>query len=478
MNPPSVPPAPIAVDPAYHVRDNQFWYTNCAFAGLLSGATTITLHIAGLGVRVLTRAAQGNNPIPTTSFRLPSAADREWWEGHRGQLVRVELLAVGATVSTPVPSLPPVVPTLPPAPVPAPTTPSQAAPGTQRSSYGAGAAVAGSVLCIGLDVAWFGGSAADRDSQYDCLAWTLLDRRADQPLTIVSHLERVPLQNRDPDASQLLREIGTLLERYGSVEQVVFALDAPVQAAPRSHLTARLANAPAGSIERRACENHLSHNRQRIDALTGGAGDWYPNIQPGAPLAPRVLELLAGLDRLGFRLWTDAEHASARLVIECFPAEAIWAMKRLGRYDAALTGTQVKSYKAQEGSRLTARQVTTLVHTVLGGFATDSGCAGLWTILVEHAIEWMLADATWRTAADLYRGGKPLDDVVDSMICLATSMSYVHGQFHVWQDPGQPIDGYIIGPGRLGHLLPGPDGGNCGALQGQTAASPPSQGGT
>ena len=94
MKPPSAPP-PIAVDPAYGIRDNQFWYKGCAFAHLLAGAATITLNITGLGVRALTRAAQGENRQPTPSFRLSSDADRVWWEAHNGQRVRVELLAVG-----------------------------------------------------------------------------------------------------------------------------------------------------------------------------------------------------------------------------------------------------------------------------------------------------------------------------------------------------------------------------------------------
>jgi hypothetical protein len=366
---------------------------------------------------------------------------------------------------------------MPPTPVLASAVPVQPAQSGQSSRSGVGTALAGSVLCIGLDVAWFGGSAGDRDSQYDCLAWTLLNCRADQPLTVLSHLERFALQNRDPDASQLLREIGTLLETYRSVDRVMFAIDAPVQAASRPHLPARAASAPAGSIKPRACEKYLSRHRQRIDSLMGGAGDWYPNIQPGAPLAPRVMNLLAGLDRLGFRLWTDADRAAARLVIECFPAEAIWAMKRLGRYDAALTGTQVKCYKAQENTLLAAQHVTALVHTVLDGFAADSGNAGVWNILVEHALDWLLADATWRTAPDQYRGGKLLDDVVDSMICLATALSYAHGRAHVWQDPDRADDGHIIGPGPLDHLLPGPAGGNGGPAQRQTVGSSASQGG-
>lgn len=44
-------------------------------------------------------------------------------------------------------------------------------------------------------------------------------------------------------------------------------------------------------------------------------------------------------------------------------------------------------------------------------------------------------------------GGKFLDDVISTMICLATSFCYVHGIAHVWYDPHQAGDGHIIGPG-------------------------------
>ena len=112
MNPPSAPPpTPIAVDLAYLIRDNQFWYTGCAFAHLLAGAATVTLNITGLGVRVLTRAGQGGNSQPTTSFTLPNDADKVWWRAHNHQQVRVELLAIGGTLPLPVaPAQPPVAP--------------------------------------------------------------------------------------------------------------------------------------------------------------------------------------------------------------------------------------------------------------------------------------------------------------------------------------------------------------------------------
>src|SRR5205823_1249353 len=141
---------------------------------------------------------------------------------------------------------------------------------------------------------------------------------------------------------------------------------------------------------------------------------------------------------------TQADCAAERLVIECFPAEAIWAMKRLNRFEPALTAADVRWYKAQKGNTLSAQQVADLTRTVLNGFAADSGHPAAWNVLVEHAINWMCSDATWRNAPDQYRGGKLLDDVVESMICLATSLSYAHGRHHVWQDPTRPDDGHII----------------------------------
>ena len=148
-------------------------------------------------------------------------------------------------------------------------------------------------------------------------------------------------------------------------------------------------------------------------------------------------------------MWTKADCRAPKLVIECFPAEAIWAMKRLNRFEAALTALEVKAYKGQAKRSLTARQVADVTRTVLDGFTFDSGRGAVWTILVDHAIEWMCSDKTWVDSEDNYRGGKLLDDVVDSMICLATSLSYAHGRYHVWQDPERCDDGHIIGPGSL-----------------------------
>jgi hypothetical protein len=113
-----------------------------------------------------------------------------------------------------------------------------------------------------------------------------------------------------------------------------------------------------------------------------------------------------------------------------------------------MTVTCAKAYKRQFGNRLAAVQVQRVVHDVLDAFAKPSGEPCNWTNAVDEAIRWMLNDDTWRSD-DVYRGGKLLDDVVDSMICLATALSYVNGCSHVWQHPDHLEDGHIIGPGTV-----------------------------
>jgi len=82
----------------------------------------------------------------------------------------------------------------------------------------------------------------------------------------------------------------------------------------------------------------------------------------------------------------------------------------------------------------------------LDSFGSTLGDAELWSDIVSETINWLLNDPTWQDSAH-YRGGKLLDDAVDTMICLATSLSYAHRTAHVWQNPQCTADGHIIGPG-------------------------------
>lgn len=418
---------PIAVDPMYRIRDNQLWYNSCSFADKIRNKAAVIIRIDGLGVRTLEHAAVGVNGVATPSYKLPTKADRDWWGAHNNQLIKLELLSAlehtepahNANVSTQK-TIYPVSSTTCPLPH----------------------IVTEGTLCIGLDIVWFGGSKGDSRSQYDCLgAVVILPGDIHQK----SSIRRVKLIDRDPDAKQLLRAIDELLQEYPHINRVVFAVDAPIQAIDRG-FPPRNPNSKIGKREFRACEVYLSNQRKIIDRLRGGNDGWHPNIQPGAPLASRVMFVLEGLKKRGFTLWTREEKHSNRLVIECFPSEAIWAVKQLGYYPKDAIAACVKAYKKQEGVFLSPRQVELLVHDVLDAFGPATGNAKLWSGIVGETVSWLLNDPTWQKSGQ-YRGGKLFDDVVDTMICLATSLSYAYHTAHAWQDTQQPNDGHIIGPG-------------------------------
>ncbi|MEX1027923.1 MAG: hypothetical protein WD049_07945 [Candidatus Paceibacterota bacterium] len=436
---------PLAVDPAYRLRDNQFWYGDCAFAGQIRERTSISLRIDGLGIRTLTHAARGKDGRPTYSFTVPTPEDREWWKRHNQQRIRVELLSIGEQSAR-----------LERAPAeekgslfvsPAVNDPVQVrkpSPALKRAQ------IDRATLCIGLDIAWFGGSKSNPDSKYDCIGSVVVGGESGED---EFNLTRVSLgKDRDPDAAKTLEAIQELLDPYlPNGTPIVFSLDAPIQARDRQPpLPVRqpsLKKGEKGKIERRASDNRLEAGRKRIDKAHGGSSGWNPNIQAGAPLAPRVEKLLAGLKKLGFELWSPESHAASRLVIECFPAEAIWAAKCMDGFRTDITAPCAKAYKKQKGVRLASEQVHKLTEDVLHAFSIPSGDETMWPALVTNAINWMLEDRTRRTPDDLYRGGKLLDDVVDTMICLATALSYSRRNAHVWFASDNIDDGHIIGPG-------------------------------
>jgi len=307
-------------------------------------------------------------------------------------------------------------------------------------------------LCVGLDIAWFGGAKNDPSSHYDFLAVALLDSEL-----YVQEVDclRIELNNHDLDAEQTAAGLNELIKQYCvKADQIVLAVDAPLQAAFRG-LPVRKSIPTKGTVKRRACETYLNCKRKIIDDASGGAKGWHPNIQPGAPLAPRVMSLLSNLSST-FELWTRENSEHQKLIIECFPAEAIWGAKRLGWFADNVRASTAKEYKKQKGKRLTATEVTALVETVLLPFGRV--CKGdFWkNQVVAIVLEKILKDksACWKVE-DSYQGGKMLDDVVDTLICLATAISYTAGSAHVWQDLNFPEDGHIIGPGRMQELLAG-----------------------
>jgi len=85
---------PIAVDDAYCIRDNQFWYNDCKFRHLVENKKSIFVDVKGLGILTFTHSKEGIDGRTTLSYKLPSSADRERWEEHRGEFVLVELLSI------------------------------------------------------------------------------------------------------------------------------------------------------------------------------------------------------------------------------------------------------------------------------------------------------------------------------------------------------------------------------------------------
>lgn len=86
---------PIAVDEAYNIRDNQFWYNDCSFRHLIEGKGTIIINIEieGLGTLVLNHSELGHDGRTTYSYKLPTDVQDRWKE-LQGKIVRVELISV------------------------------------------------------------------------------------------------------------------------------------------------------------------------------------------------------------------------------------------------------------------------------------------------------------------------------------------------------------------------------------------------
>ncbi len=337
---------------------------------------------------------------------------------------------------------------------------------------------AGETLCIGIDFAWWGGGTSRR-SQTDSLVFAQVSGEQAGPL----HLKRVALSatynpnaadtepNCDPDASLVLRAVQDVIANHARADRVVLAVDAPLRALDRPHLPARSRKAdkkasqgqnPSKALDYRQCDRVAREGQGHDRGNNCWRHVW--NVQPGAPLCPRVRALVKGLrDRLGFQLYTDpATEVGNRLLFECFPGEALWSLGTRGTFDPYRAG-EAKEYKQERLSDprlwdLPAREawrpwptVLCWVYQGLYGFTdrdvlgvTEEGFAGWMADLMKALlVDDLVMDKSRRNA----RRGKQLDDVVESVNCFLTAVSFVRNRAHVWIGD-DPADGHIIGPGR------------------------------
>ena len=320
-------------------------------------------------------------------------------------------------------------------------------------------------LCVGLDFAWWGGGP-DARSQTDTLFFATVQGEQAGPLQMRRVLLRTAYDpdaadtaaNCDPDAALVLAAVEEAIVQHGGTGRLVMAVDAPLRALDRPHLPPRNRKAAKG-MEYRQCEQAARAGQQQ-DA---GSGGWKHiwNIQPGAPLCPRVAALVAGLQRLNFELYTTpTTPVGQRVLFECFPGEALWTLGARGRFDDCQPG-EAKEYKTErwadprlwgrpaEGAWRTWPEVLGWVCRGVYGFGTPEvlgtqpGFHRWMTDLAGHVLaDGLIMDKAGRQA----RRGKPLDDLVESMNCFLTAVAFARGRAHVWlgDDPG---DGHIIGPG-------------------------------
>src|SRR5208337_5184618 len=182
----------------------------------------------------------------------------------------------------------------------------------------------GKVFCIGLDLAWFGGSASNSRSQYDTFACAIVDSTTKEVEQF--RYERVPLQggrtvndefaNCDPESEILHQSIKDAISALsGRTEAIILCVDAPLVAENAEGEGFRSKTTKKGG-KQRECDTELRK------ACGGYGANWTPNIQPGRPLCKRVVKLMEKLANDGFTVFPKQ---SSRMIFECYPAEAIWA---------------------------------------------------------------------------------------------------------------------------------------------------------
>jgi hypothetical protein len=169
------------------------------------------------------------------------------------------------------------------------------------------------------------------------------------------------------------------------------------------------------------------------------------NIQPGAPLPPRIAAVVEKLAAAGFGLYLRPEvPLSKRVLIECFPNEVIWSAGALGCFGKSTFNSMV-AYK-QMGKSRTVLPLDLLegvcAHTLrpcleVAGLNAEAWFSSFW--------KWLSADQ-FVVSGGVGTTGKCFDDAIDSMLSLIAAASLVDGHAHVYQGDN-PQDGHIVGPG-------------------------------
>lgn len=315
------------------------------------------------------------------------------------------------------------------------------------------ATCAGDVLCIGIDVTWWGGSTS-LASQRETIAACRLDATGNVHCSLVNlnpgRASKNPLStepNFDADGKLLLNALDVILQKLAPNTKCVLALDAPLEATVREGQPARVKTVAKGEksgSKRRQCEHELWSFASGI--ATEQEENWLTDlkIQSGSPIPPRISRILEGLADRGFSVFAGEQERRNRLVIEVFPSEAIWALGVQGHYGSQCS-QDVRAYKRKKPTSLNPVEARLIAERPLLGFLGTMNSE-----LAERAVIWgktlaqTACDVSMNKKTNRVQKGKGFDDPIDSGIALLTCVAFSTGQSHHW---GDGTDGVIVGPG-------------------------------
>ncbi len=302
------------------------------------------------------------------------------------------------------------------------------------------------VLCVGVDLAWFGGGGKDRASRKETIAWSQKVgegwskpefERIDLNQLVVEDADEIT-PNADPEGELLVNAIMKVVAA-AEISNVVIALDAPLLAKDRG-LEVRGKKPKKGQVKRRDCDNAFGV------AISSSPPGWRdPKVQPGAPLPLRISAIVRKLAENQFSVFHSNKNQPPRLLIECFPNDALW-------FSGVQGGCPDIDYKTIAAYKRVGKNKASFPLHMLKEIAALAiePCVNLLPVETE---EWMSAYWSWiskdKTVVKETIGvaGKAFDDSIDSMLSLVAAVSFAENQAHIHQ--GEPEDGHIIGPGRL-----------------------------
>ena len=344
----------------------------------------------------------------------------------------------------------------------------------------AGGPIQGNVLCLGIDVAWWGGQAgkSNKATRSECLA---IAKRLDgcwQPLAI-RRIDLTPknnddaknddkVANADAKAELLAEAIRQIVNEargdWGDEFSVVVAADVPLRATERKHLPepSRSRDPRDKKAKKKDDKKHppVAAKRQCdiawSEAKKAHDDQWRDfQILPGAPLYPRVRCLIKQLEGMGFTLLKQPNDApNKRVAIEVFPNEVLWSAGVLGHTDS-LNASAIRAYKKIGKAKATLPSAaflaiceTTLYPAMrVAGLPNDVQDDWHQTVVNHLRAEGILTDAP-----SVGRTGKKFDDCIDSFLSLMAGVAFADGRAHVHLGEDHE-DGHIVGPGFTDGLV-------------------------